>query len=114
MCPLLVAESSTPHADSDGVLAFGWGLRLVHLRVWAGVGIWMGIPSCLLIWGMYARGSLQRREWEWKMGAGLGIVGGAIGHSLSVMAARGHLLKEVPMACGHLLWWALIAIHQWW
>ena len=46
--------------------------------------------------------------------AGLGIVGGAIGHSLSVMAARGHLLKEVPMACGHLSWRALIAIHQWW
>ena len=86
-----------------GVLAFGWGLRLADLRVWAGVGIWIEIQSCLLIWGMYARGSLQRREWEWKMGAGLGIVGGAIGHSLSVMAAR-----------GHLLWWALIAIHQWW
>ena len=30
----------------------------------------------------YVRGSLQGRVWEWRMGAGWGIIGGAIGHSL--------------------------------
>ena len=46
----------------------------------------------------YVRGSLQGREWEWKMGASWGITGGEIGHSLSIVVARGCLSKEVPMA----------------
>ena len=46
----------------------------------------------------YARVSLQGRAWEWRMGAGVGIISGVIGHSLSAMAAYGHLLNEVPMA----------------
>ena len=60
----------------------------------------------------YVRGSLQGREREWRMVAGWDIIGGAIGHSLKVVAAHGCLAKEVPMApwpfvvvgtCGHSL-----------
>ena len=46
----------------------------------------------------YVRVSLQGIEWEWRMGAGGGIISGAIGHSLSTVATHGHLSKEVPMA----------------
>ena len=46
----------------------------------------------------YVRGGLQGREQGWRMGAGWGIISGAIGHLLSVMGTYGHLLKEVPMA----------------
>ena len=93
-----------------GYSRLGWGLCLVHLRVWAGVRISMGIPLSADMG--YVRGSLQGREREWRMVAGWDIIGGAIGHSLKVVAAHGCLSKEVPMApwpfvvvgtCGHSL-----------
>ena len=85
-CPLTFAESSTPHADSVllvlvswvaspmrtwwGYLRLGWGL--VHLRVWAGVCIWMGIPSCLLIRGMQgAACRKQSKSGGWEICRGL-------------------------------------------
>ena len=59
----------------------------------------------------YARVSLQGREWEWRMGAGGGIISGAIGHSLSAMAAHGHFRRRCQWLGGHLSWWALMAIY---
>ena len=59
------------------------------------------------------------------MGASWGIIGSAIGHSLSVMGTRGGLSKEVPMdpwlcvvvgTCDHSLMvvMALVAVHRSW
>ena len=97
--------------DVVGILAFGLGF-VFDSPSGLGWHLHLDGDSVMSADMGYVRGSLQGREWEWRMGTGWGIISGAIGHSLSVVGIHGYLLKEVPMAlwpfvvvgtCGHSL-----------